>query len=128
MAARIASGSGTRQEPSEEQRSSGEPGTHGDAPEVATIDLGPELTVVQAAAVYSRLRDTLEKRQTVSVNVGSVETVDAAGLQLFTAFMREAATKQLDVRLDEPGDAFRTALDRLGLGSVLATRAGDSPA
>lgn len=89
-------------------------------PSTCPIALGSTLEVSMAADLYQRLSQALEEEDTLIVLDGSdVERVDAAGLQLLLAFVREAEARQAKWHWEAVPAVLSSAAHRLGLAQAL---------
>jgi anti-anti-sigma regulatory factor len=86
----------------------------------ARLKLGADCTLREATELKSRLADTVSGTSRVIIDGGAVRRIDAAGLQLLTAFvLREvAAGRQVEWRA--ASGELRQAAATLGLLQVLA--------
>lgn len=86
----------------------------------ARLKLGAACTLREATELKSRLLATISATSRVIIDGGAVQRIDAAGLQLLTAFaVREtAAGRRIEWRA--ASDELRQAAARLGLLQVLA--------
>jgi anti-anti-sigma regulatory factor len=82
------------------------------------VVLGETVTIEQAGALHAELGRHLGAGQVV-VEAGGVERVDAAGLQLLTAFVRAAHGRGTQVEWRSPSAVLRDGARRLGLSAAL---------
>lgn len=88
----------------------------GDAP--SAVQLGDTLTIEQVAAMHAELGRHLHAK-TVVLEVGHLRRIDAAGLQLLTAFVRAARGRGVTIDWCAPTAALRDGARRLGLDGAL---------
>lgn len=78
-----------------------------------------ELTVANVAELKAEILADLGKNGVATFDVSSVETVDFAGFQLIVALWREAANRDVTVRLTGTlTEGIKTRLNRLGLSET----------
>ncbi|TVQ70902.1 MAG: STAS domain-containing protein [Chromatiaceae bacterium] len=82
------------------------------------IVLPDSLDISYAAELHALLRDSLQAEEGVELEAAGVCRMDTAGLQLLAAFLREAHTRGVPVRLVEPSEALISAAGRLGLSGI----------
>ncbi len=82
------------------------------------VQLGELLTIEQVAAVHAELGRHLHAG-TVVLEGGTVKRVDAAGLQLLTAFVRAAESRGKPVQWRSASAAVRDGARHLGLSAAL---------
>lgn len=83
------------------------------------IDLGAELDITVARDLHARLCKLLDAGQPADIDAASVEQADSAGLQLLSAFVRDAGARPGGVQWSRPSEALRKAAQRLGLSQML---------
>ena len=83
------------------------------------IVLGESLTMTQVMPLYNELKQALTKQKQIVLEAAAVETVDAAGLQLLDALMREAQACQVEVSWREPSGVLSQSAKTLGLTDKL---------
>ena len=89
-------------------------------PAAASLALGPELTIAQAAACRDLLVDALcAAPKDLAVDVSNVTDIDSAGIQLLLALRRSVATRGGTLTLASPSGDVRAALAVLGLDERL---------
>ena len=86
----------------------------------ATFAVAAECTVADAGALKSELGRLLDHEAAVTLDVGSVQRIDTAGLQVIAAFVRERETHGRNVVWQGTTPAFSNAVELLGLGSLLS--------
>jgi anti-anti-sigma factor len=69
--------------------------------------------------LHQELSKALSKSLPVTMDVSRVERVDTAALQLFVAFCRQAGSRQLPVRWNNPSEALCHAARLSGLSQIL---------
>ena len=79
-----------------------------------------DCTARNAEALKALLLDAVATTGAVEVEVGAVERVDTACLQLLTAFARQRTLEGAPVAWRGRSDALVQAVALLGLGSTLA--------
>jgi len=87
-----------------------------DVPRV--VALGDTLTIEQAAAMHTELVQHLDTTSVV-LEAGALQRIDAAGLQLLTAFVRAADGRGARVEWRAPSAVLRDGARRLGLAVAL---------
>jgi anti-anti-sigma factor len=96
-------------------------------PEAAAAEplvLGPELTIVQAAATHASLAQALaDGPGDLLLDLGGVTDFDSAAVQLLLATRRSLAERGDALRLTQASVAVRDALDVFGLDSLLPAEA-----
>jgi len=89
------------------------------APRAAALRLAAECTVAEADALKAGLARLVDKTKAVTLDVGELQRIDTAGLQLLAAFVRDrrAAARAVEWRGRAP--ALDAAADLLGLRGML---------
>jgi len=84
------------------------------------VNCEPVLDINSATSLYSHLKDAIEHKHEVDINIEEVTRVDTAILQIFTAFIFEAKTLQLSVNWIGVSKNFFATAKLLGLERELA--------
>ena len=84
-----------------------------------TIVLGESLTLTQVMPLYNELKQALTKQKQIVLEAAGVEAVDAAGLQMLDALMREAQACQVEVTWHEPSAMLSQSAKTLGLAGKM---------
>lgn len=82
------------------------------------IALGEMLTIEQVGAMHAELGRHLDAKN-MALEAGALQRVDAAGLQLLTAFVRAAENRGARLEWRSPTAALRDGARRLGLVDAL---------
>lgn len=83
------------------------------------LALGAILALPQVGKLHARLLAALEAGEPVSLQLGELRQVDAAGLQLLCVFVAEAARRNVPVTFCQPSAALREAVRFLDLAGHL---------
>ena len=83
------------------------------------LALSADCTVAESAALKSDLLQNLALPTPVTLDIGSVQRIDTAGIQLIAAFVREREALGLQVHWSGSAPAFSSAARLLGVASVL---------
>ncbi|MCP5144853.1 MAG: STAS domain-containing protein [Gammaproteobacteria bacterium] len=84
------------------------------------IKLPPEVNISASATVKVMLADALAAADSkVALDGGEVAAVDTSGLQLLTAFVRDAGHRGASVEWMNPSDVLRETACRIGLAGEL---------
>lgn len=75
--------------------------------------------VSEAAALKSRLARLISERRPVALDIGRVERVDTAGMQLIAAFVRDRRRQGLAIEWHGRSATLSAAARLLGLDSLL---------
>lgn len=78
-----------------------------------------ECTVADAGALKSGLAKLLEDSDVVTLDIGAVQRIDTAGLQVITTFVRERESQGRQVQWRGSAPALSAAAQLLGLSSIL---------
>jgi len=78
-----------------------------------------ECTVADAGALKSGLAKLLDDTGTVTLDIGSVQRIDTAGLQVIATFIRERESRGRQVEWRGTAPALVAAARLLGLSSLL---------
>lgn len=90
------------------------------APDDGVIDLGDTLDIAHVSALFERLHDATRQGKEPPLDGSRLERVDAAGLQLLSAYSRELRGQGTAiVWRGEPSAALRDAATLLDLNEVL---------
>ena len=81
--------------------------------------LAAECTVADAGTLKTGLAKLLDEAQTVAVDIGAVQRIDTAGLQILTAFVLDRMVQDRDVEWVGQAPALTAAATLLGLNSIL---------
>ncbi len=90
-----------------------------DVPGTVTIACGESLGIAEARAWHARLGVALDAGAPALLEAGQLQRVDAAGLQLLTAFLRAARGRGMSVSWQAPSAALRRAAALTGLAQEL---------
>jgi len=89
------------------------------------INCEPTVDISAAQALYDHLASAIENEHDVEINAGDVTRVDAAVLQVFTAFMLESKTHETTVSWKSVSDTFYASAELMGLSAELGLPARD---
>lgn len=84
-----------------------------------SLTLPEALCISEAGRLYRELMSLLSGRQPITLNGSQVETADTAGMQVLTAFHREANRIGISIRWQEPSASLTRAAVTLGLSEEL---------
>jgi phospholipid transport system transporter-binding protein len=85
--------------------------------------LASQCTVSDAAALKERLAELLEEPLPVTLDIGALQRIDTAGLQVIAAFVRERTGQGRPVEWQGTAPVLTTAAQLLGLTSLLGLAA-----
>jgi anti-sigma B factor antagonist len=86
----------------------------------ATLALGPELTIAQAALCRDQLLDALcATPGDLALDLSAVTDIDSAGIQLLLATRKSVGARGGRLHLGSPGPAVASALQAFGLDTEL---------
>lgn len=83
-------------------------------------DCGEQFDISAVADLYAVLSDALDRGQPVVLDGSRVGRIDTAGVQMLTAFIREAQGKGIRVDWQGTTEVLCEAAQRLGLAQQLA--------
>ena len=83
------------------------------------INCESTVDISNAASLYGHLKNAIENQHEVEIHTEHVERVDTAILQLFTAFVMEAKTSNMEVRWKSVSKAFYKSAQLTGLTNEL---------
>lgn len=89
-------------------------------PATPTIGLSSNSTVKDATGLKDALLRLLDEPASVTIDVGSVERIDTAIMQLLCVFVRDRAERNLAVTWSATPQPLLDAARLLGVGSMLA--------
>jgi phospholipid transport system transporter-binding protein len=89
------------------------------APEEGVLTLAADCTVAAADALKSELVRRLEEPEPVTLDVGALQRIDTAGLQLLAAFVRDRRTAGRAIEWRGRAPALEAAAGLLGLNDML---------
>jgi phospholipid transport system transporter-binding protein len=89
------------------------------APEEGVLTLAADCTVAAADALKSELVRRLEEPERVTLDVGALQRIDTAGLQLLAAFVRDRRTAGRAIEWRGQASALEAAAGLLGLNDML---------
>jgi ABC-type transporter Mla MlaB component len=81
--------------------------------------IAAECTVADAGALKSGLAKLLEDSNAVTLDIGAVQRIDTAGLQVIATFVRERESQGRQVQWRGDAPALAAAAQLLGLSSIL---------
>lgn len=81
--------------------------------------MAAECTVADAGALKSGLAKLLEDANVVTLDIGAVQRIDTAGLQVIATFVRERESQGRQVQWRGNAPALAAAAQLLGLSSIL---------
>ena len=87
---------------------------------MTTIALGDTLDISCVSALRDWLLVALEENRTLRLNVGDLERVDTAGLQLLAAALIDARSRGVAVTLVGTSEVLESGMRLLGLEDLLA--------
>jgi len=83
------------------------------------INCEPTVDITVVDELYAHLKKAMAEQHVVEIDAEQVERVDGAVIQVFSAFFKEAKTKDLSVSWKNPSLALCTAAKLLGVSEVL---------
>jgi len=83
------------------------------------ITCEPTIDISSVQALLDTLRHAITNKHDVEINAGEVTRVDAAMLQMFTAFMLESKAHEQSVTWQSVSEVFYTSANLLGLAEKL---------
>jgi ABC-type transporter Mla MlaB component len=96
------------------------PGAESDAKsDTAAFAIAAECTVADAGALKSGLAKLLGEDATVTLDIGAVQRIDTAGLQVIATFVRERESQGRQVQWRGDAPALAAAAKLLGLSTIL---------
>ena len=87
--------------------------------------IAAECTVADASSLKSGLARLLEESDSVTLDIGAVQRIDTAGLQVIAAFIRERESHGRQVQWRGHAPALEAAAKLLGLGALLKLPAAE---
>lgn len=90
------------------------------AESISEINCAESVTIAQVADLYTQLLMALAEGQAIQINLGEIERIDTAVIQLFYSFYRDAQLQGLVVIWSNPSQLFCDAVDRLGIKEFYA--------
>jgi ABC-type transporter Mla MlaB component len=84
-----------------------------------TFAIAAECTVADTGALKSGLAKLLEDSNVVTLDIGAVQRIDTAGLQVIATFVRERESQGRQVQWRGDAPALAAAAKLLGLSSIL---------
>lgn len=91
-----------------------------------TVVLPSHCSVKDAARLSALLQEAVAESAVVTLDIGAVERVDAATMQLLCAFVRDRSARTQQVNWRGGSSALSEAVKLLGLGEILAWSAAGS--
>ena len=85
------------------------------------LHLPAQCTLATAEGLKSRLAALLRNVKPITLDAQGVERIDAAGMQLLTAFVCERGASGLAVRIESPSSSFVEAQHLLGLDGLFGS-------
>lgn len=83
--------------------------------DLVEINCGDALGIADVASMYTKLLDTVAEGEQFKINVSDLERVDAAAVQMLYALKKELSDHGMDVVWTTPSEAFKSAIELLGL-------------
>lgn len=90
------------------------------ADSISEINCAESVTIAQVADIYAQLLMAMAEGQAIQINLGQIERIDTAVIQLFYAFYRDAQLQGLVIIWSNPSQLFCDAVDRLGIKAFYA--------
>lgn len=87
-----------------------------------TVCLTGALTVWEAADTWCTLLPLLNSAGPLTVDLGTVEQCDGAGLQIVCQLLKAAEAPERTVALSTPSAPLRAALERAGIAASLTEK------
>jgi ABC-type transporter Mla MlaB component len=91
------------------------------------LRLPSQCTLATADGLRGHLTEALRNVKPVTLDARSVERVDAAGMQLLAAFVRDRAAHGLSVHIEQPSSALLEAQRLLGLERLFTEAVRPTP-
>jgi ABC-type transporter Mla MlaB component len=85
----------------------------------SAVSCGAILTIAAVCELQISLRESLKSVSLVRLDASKVERVDAAGLQLLCAFVRDAAASGKSIRWNHPSQTLISSAKLLRLDELL---------
>lgn len=82
---------------------------------IVEIDCGDGLGIADVGSIYAKLLDTIAEGHQINLNISDLERVDASAIQMLYALHKELSEHGMELLCSAPSEAFKTALDLLGL-------------
>jgi ABC-type transporter Mla MlaB component len=92
----------------------------------SSFTVAAECTVADASSLKSELAKLLDETEVVTLDIGSVQRIDTAGLQLIATFVRERETHGRQVQWQGNAPVLATAAKLLGLSTLLKLPFGEA--
>jgi anti-anti-sigma factor len=83
------------------------------------IKLHSQLSIQVVSELKDELTKAIDAGGDIKLDASSVETIDAAGLQILVSFVQHAALKKCDLEWCNVSDAFMDAVQLMGLKDAL---------
>src|SRR5581483_9198816 len=91
----------------------------GGEPRTGSFAVAAECTVADASSLKTGLAKLLEESRIVTLDIGAVQRIDTAGLQVIATFIRERESHGRQVQWRGEAPALANAARLLGLGTLL---------
>jgi anti-anti-sigma regulatory factor len=88
-------------------------------PKTGSFAVAAECTVADASSLKAGLSKLLEETEIVTLDVGAVQRIDTAGLQVIATFIRERESHGRQVQWRGHAPAVSAAANLLGLAALL---------
>jgi ABC-type transporter Mla MlaB component len=85
----------------------------------SSFTVAAECTVADASSLKSELARLLDDTEVVTLDIGAVQRIDTAGLQLIATFVREREAHGRQVKWQGNAPVLATAAQLLGLSTLL---------
>ncbi len=85
--------------------------------DVATVTLDDTLSISDAGALLTQLRNTAEEKKNVLLDASNVNAIDTASMQLIAAFSRKVQSLGYELDLKNPSETFQNSAHLLGIQS-----------
>ncbi len=85
----------------------------------SSFTVAAECTVADASSLKSELAKLVNATDVVTLDIGAVQRIDTAGLQLIATFIRERETNGRQVKWQGTAPVLTTAAQLLGLSALL---------
>jgi anti-anti-sigma factor len=84
------------------------------------IIIDESVDISRVGLLYDKLGSLLKQSSPVALNLANISHIDCAGVQLIYAFIQTGRNQGLEIHLNQASDAFRAAVNTLGLSEYFA--------
>jgi anti-anti-sigma factor len=84
------------------------------------IIIDESVDISRVGLLYDKFGSLLKQSSPITLNLANISHIDCAGIQLIYAFVHTARDHGIDIKFNQASDAFKAAVNTLGLAKYFA--------